>query len=148
MITSTNPNNDIRVSKEGRAYLDKGYCVSMLFPTKLRFPKPFRFIWWQIKKYYRIEHSGDIIHCHDLNTMLLGILLKRKYGGYLIFDSHEYYLWLMWKFPEYIVYPYFRALQYVSQFYVDCLIVISNTMREYFEKRYKFKKIIVVRNTQ
>ena len=162
MISSNDPTNDIRIQKE-KAVIEKiAYqYVQLVYPdSKLRFPKPIWFIIWQIKEYFKIKHNQGneywwytyfqhvIYHCHDLDTLVLGIMLKRKFGGILVFDSHEYYLWFISKFPECISYPYFRVLQYISVYYVDYLIVISKSMKEYFEKRYKFKNIIIVRNTQ
>jgi glycosyltransferase involved in cell wall biosynthesis len=149
MITSSDPDNDIRIQKERRAiHSYRKSCIKFYSPVGLHFPKPIRFIFWQLRQYRKIPTGCDVIHCHDLNTLLLGILLKRKYGGKLIYDSHEYYLWMMARFPDFVLYPYFRALQYIAQWYVDTLIVISDTMKVYFEARYKFKQIVVVRNTQ
>lgn len=162
IIISTNPKNDIRVQKEIRVIKECNQYnhTQLIYPDKLRYPKVFWFALWQVRRYFQIKKTQGnkdwwhtyfqhfTVHCHDLDSLLLGILLKRKYGGRLIFDSHEYYLWLIWRFPEYIAYPYFRALQYIAQFYVDYLIVISDTMKSYFEMRYNFKKIIIVRNTQ
>jgi hypothetical protein len=149
MITSSDPDNDIRIQKEWLALSYSDCFVELIYPGKLKFPKPIRFIFWQLRQYRKIKTGCDVIHCHDLNTLLLGTLLKRKFNvKKLIYDSHEYYLWMMARFPDFVLYPYFRVLQYVAQWYVDTLIVISDTMREYFEARYKFKQIVVVRNTQ
>ena len=163
MVTSTNPDNDIRVQKEIFAIKECNpyQHIQLVYPKrKLWFPKPLWFILWQVKRYFEIKRTQGnkdwwytyfqhfTVHCHDLDSLLLGILLKRKYGGRLIFDSHEYYLWLILRFPECLAYLYFRALQFISQRYVDHLIVISDTMKKYFEARYNFKNIIVVRNTQ
>ncbi len=160
MISSNDPTNDIRIQKEKTVIEKIAYQhVQLVYPDKkLKFPKPIWFIIWQIKEYFKIKRTQGnrchiyfqyaTYHCHDLDTLLLGIMLKRKFGGILVFDSHEYYLWIISKFPEFIVYPYFRILQYISIYHVDYLIVISETMKDYFEKRYKFKNIIIVRNTQ
>lgn len=33
----------------------------------------------------------DVIHCNDLDTLLVGVLAKRRYGCRLVFDAHEFY---------------------------------------------------------
>ena len=33
----------------------------------------------------------DVIHCNDLDTLLVGVLAKKHYGCRLIFDAHEFY---------------------------------------------------------
>jgi glycosyltransferase involved in cell wall biosynthesis len=33
----------------------------------------------------------DVIHCNDLDTLLVGVLAKQSYGCRLIFDAHEFY---------------------------------------------------------
>ncbi len=33
----------------------------------------------------------DVIHCNDLDTLLVGVLAKQHYGCRLIFDAHEFY---------------------------------------------------------
>jgi len=43
-------------------------------------------------KQYSLEHPADIYHCHDLNTLYIGMVLKRKHQAKLIYDSHELYL--------------------------------------------------------
>lgn len=43
-------------------------------------------------KAYSLKEPMDVYHCHDLNTFFLGIVLKRKQGAKLIYDSHELYL--------------------------------------------------------
>lgn len=145
MILSHYPIGDIRVEKEAAALRETGSTVEVAYSYNKRFPKPIRFIFWQI--FNRRQKGFDIVHCHDLDTLLLGIMLKRKTGCKLVFDSHEYYLWTL-GWPEKVLYPYYWLLQKVAQRFVDVLIVISPTMRDYFEKRYKFKEIIIVRNTQ
>lgn len=147
MILSHDPKGDIRVNKERAALEDEGCEVVILFSTNRKFPKPVRFIGFQYRCSKVIGEHVDVVHCHDLDTVLLGILLKRKTGCKLVFDSHEYYLWML-GWPEKVLYPYFWLLQRIAQRFVDVLIVISPTMREYFEENYHFKEIVIVRNTQ
>jgi glycosyltransferase involved in cell wall biosynthesis len=37
------------------------------------------------------QQKPDVIHCNDLDTLLVGVLAKQHYGGRLIFDAHEFY---------------------------------------------------------
>lgn len=39
-----------------------------------------------------LKDKVDIVHCHDLNTLKIGIDLKAKTGCKLVYDSHELYL--------------------------------------------------------
>ncbi|MBT7687523.1 MAG: hypothetical protein HN618_03595, partial [Flavobacteriales bacterium] len=34
-------------------------------------------------------HPADVYHCHDLNTLKIGIELKRRQKALLVYDSHE-----------------------------------------------------------
>src|SRR5262249_54112750 len=42
---------------------------------------------------YAVDHDlkPDIVYCHDLWTLQAGVMLKRRWGAKLIYDSHEYY---------------------------------------------------------
>lgn len=33
----------------------------------------------------------DVVHCNDLDTLLVGVLAKRQYGCRVVFDAHEFY---------------------------------------------------------
>jgi hypothetical protein len=33
----------------------------------------------------------DIVHCNDLDTLLVGVRLKKKYGCRVVYDAHEYW---------------------------------------------------------
>jgi len=52
-------------------------------------------LWWR-QAYRRAlilskETRFDVIHCHDFDTLAIGIRLKRKLGLPLIYDAHEIY---------------------------------------------------------
>jgi glycosyltransferase involved in cell wall biosynthesis len=45
-----------------------------------------------LQRYLRAHQANhDIIFCHDLYTLQTGVMLKRKTGVRLAYDSHEYY---------------------------------------------------------
>lgn len=33
----------------------------------------------------------ELVHCNDLDTLLVGVILKRKWGVPLVYDAHEFY---------------------------------------------------------
>ena len=52
----------------------------------------------QVYKNARVIHKAekiDIIHCHDLDTLPVGIRLKKSLGVPLIYDAHEIWGYLM-----------------------------------------------------
>ncbi len=36
-----------------------------------------------------LAEGADVYHCHDLNTLAVGVACKRKSGAVLVYDSHE-----------------------------------------------------------
>ena len=56
----------------------------------------FRLHLWWIKGYYDAlelheKTPFDVVHCHDLDTLPIGVKLKKKLGLKLVYDAHE--LW-------------------------------------------------------
>jgi glycosyltransferase involved in cell wall biosynthesis len=49
----------------------------------------FKYLWASYKQ--AIDISFEVIHCHDLYTLPIGVALKLRTGKPLIYDSHEYY---------------------------------------------------------
>jgi len=39
----------------------------------------------------RVDRAPAVIYCHDLYCLQAGVMLKRRWGARLIYDSHEYY---------------------------------------------------------
>ena len=55
--------------------------------------KVYRFVafFQYYRRAWRIVRNkpGDIYQCHDLDTLPLGYMAKRRYGGRLVYDAHE-----------------------------------------------------------
>jgi len=68
----------------------------------------FNLLLWQRQAYHQAlilnkETHFDVIHCHDLDTLLIGIRLKRKLGLPLIYDAHEIYGYMLARtYPRWI----------------------------------------------
>ena len=50
---------------------------------------PAAVLFWDVIR--DMPEKPDIVHCNDLDTLLVGVLAKKRYGCRLIFDAHEYY---------------------------------------------------------
>ena len=115
MIVSNDVVHDARVLKEGRSLRDAGHEVTFLGWDRSRESRsrdrwdgipivrvrtdgfmrvlpgdtvrnPF---WW--RRAYRLARSQsfDVVHCHDLDTLPIGVRLKRHTGKPLVYDCHE-----------------------------------------------------------
>src|SRR5205823_6346633 len=38
-----------------------------------------------------MPHKPDVVHCNDLDTLLVGVLAKQRYACRLVYDAHEFY---------------------------------------------------------
>lgn len=98
------------------------------------------------KQYARVIRP-DIVHCHDYNTLFLGIYCKRKFGSRLIYDCHEYFqdLKYLHRYPfllrMLIAYYERRAIRK----FADGMIVVSPGLASLY-KRYTSVDIRIIRN--
>lgn len=83
---------------------------------------------------YKDEYRFDVVHCHDLDTLLIGYLLKRKLGVKLIYDAHEIYGYMIEKsMPK-----FFSKLAFILEEQlikkVDSIITVNEPLVDYFSK--------------
>ena len=112
MILGNHFFNDTRVFREADSLAKEGYEVKIFstfgkdLPDYARINK-FEVIRLPVKNYsqfrcfYRpsfykaynklVQESGDIYHCHDLDTLLIGYLAAKANGAKVVYDSHEYW---------------------------------------------------------
>jgi glycosyltransferase involved in cell wall biosynthesis len=92
---------------------------------------------WQCKAYRRAlelhrETRFDVIHCHDLDTLPIGVMLRRKLGLPLIYDAHEIYGYMMARiFPRWVV----NLLIWLEKQLItraDKIINVCEPQKEYF----------------
>ena len=108
-------------------------------------------LWWinAYKKGLELYRSGnftyDVVHCHDLDTLLSGVLLKRKLGVKLVYDAHEIFGYMIsWDVPK-IVTKFAFILEKTLVSYVDNIITVSEPVIDYF-KSITDKPITLVMN--
>jgi len=95
-------------------------------------------IWWRLayRVGLRLHRSGrfqfDIVHCHDLDTLQIGVWLKKKLGVPLIYDAHEIFGYMIARdMPKIIVKAAFLIEKKLIQ-YVDHIITVNEHLECYF----------------
>jgi len=109
---------------------------------KLRF-------WWNegYKKALELHNkkSFDVVHCHNLDTLPIGINLKKKQGLPLIYDAHEIWGHMIKKdLPKFVV-KYFLNKEKKLAPQADYIITVAEPHEKHF-KEMGCKKISIVSN--
>jgi len=148
------PYVDPRPYKEAKSLIAKGYAVSMICWSKLqrnvttyedydgigvyriisgkanpgkhlfdKIPSYLLYVLRSLRK--SIQLKPDIVHCHDLDTLVIGVLYKCLCRKKLIFDAHEDYPSMVESMPE-IKYPVLTAR--LLRIYERLLIKFADTV--------------------
>jgi len=110
----------------------------------------FRLLLWQLQAYrlaliLHKEKHLDIIHCHDLDTLAIGIKLKRKLRLPLIYDAHEIYGYMVARSLPHWIANMLLWLEKRLVTKVDKVITISEARKRYFDSM-TAKPILVIMN--
>ncbi|HEC91663.1 MAG TPA: glycosyltransferase, partial [Candidatus Atribacteria bacterium] len=100
-------------------------------------------LFWVQSLFKALKKDFDIIHAHDFDMILVGILLKIIKRKRLVYDSHEIYAEM--KHPFLIRYLTI-FLEFVCMFFVDVLICTNKERLQLIEHRYRVKKSIILEN--
>lgn len=106
-------------------------------------------LWWHqaYKKAQHLIHNNkqtyDIIHCHDLDTLKIGVKLKKNYNITLIYDAHEIFH-IMLKDLHPLTAYYTKKLEKKLIKHVDHIITINQPFKNYFTTQYQKPTTIVM----
>ncbi len=97
------------------------------------------------KKIKQTKVKFDCIHCHDLDTLGIGVKLKQKQNIKLIYDSHE--LWTEMTGINAYVKKKYTSLEKAYLKFVDTIITVSPPVSEEIRSRYSYEgQIELIRN--
>ena len=110
-------------------------------------------LFWRISKYQRlmiielkkINVEFDVFHCHDLDTLGVGVKVNRKSKKKLIYDSHE--LWTEMSGINPYVRKHFikKEKKWINS--VNTIFTVSNSISDELVRRYNLKqKPLILRN--
>lgn len=174
MIVSNDVIHDSRVIKEARALRSGGHEVTFVgwdrsgrMPTRetwegldiLRVriggsrPRLFAAdllrtrLWW--RRAFRIarEVSFDVVHCHDLDTLPVGVRLKRDLGKILVYDAHEVFGYMIEEDVPRLVVDYAFRMERRLAPHADYVIAVNDAVKRYIDNA-SGKESVLVRNTQ
>ena len=93
-----------------------------------------------------IELKPDAIHCHDLDTLLSGVIAKKKINTPLIYDSHED--WPAMFAPVSIIISKLASIfEKILLKHADCVITVSEELVKKF-KGLKQTNIVAIYNSR
>lgn len=107
-------------------------------------------LWWRkaYKKGLELYKNGfnfDVVHCHDLDTLLTGVWLKKKLRTKLVYDAHEIFGYMVRRtMPKFIVNFAFKMEKKLVED-VDHIITVNEPIKDYF-KIITDKHITIVMN--
>ncbi len=100
------------------------------------------------KKLFESSFKFDVVHCHDLDTLLPGVLLKKMLGAKLVYDAHEIFGMMisgnvpkfvtsfaflfekkLIKFCNQVIIANLPTLDYFSSIYCDDITPVMNCKR-------------------
>lgn len=133
--------NDIKVVR-----ISNSFFMSILFHDLLRNP-----LWWwyAFRKGVELYEEGfdfDVVHCHDLDTLVAGVLLKKKLGIKLVYDAHEIFGYMISRdMPQCIVkFAFLMEKKLVNK--VDNIVTVNEPLEEYFKLISGKKPVTVIMN--
>ncbi|NQV16166.1 glycosyltransferase family 4 protein [bacterium] len=92
-----------------------------------------------------VKVSPQAVHSHDLNTLLIGWVLKKIRRIPLVYDSHELYID---RISNPIVYRFWRTLESYLIKQTDRTYAENVSRSQVLERRYKVSGILPLRNCQ
>jgi glycosyltransferase involved in cell wall biosynthesis len=94
-----------------------------------------------------MAHKPDVVHCNDLDTLLVGIIAKQRYGCRVIYDAHEYY-------PEsdpqggWFDRTLFGRMERYLAHRADAVLTVNHLLAEVMRTEYGLRKVHALPNAE
>ena len=93
-----------------------------------------------------VREKPDISHANDLNALIPAYMAARRLKCALIYDTHEIFLenpWISGNKPVKLIWSVFE--RYIIK-RVDLVVCVSHAAADYFKRKYKIQKPVVITN--
>jgi glycosyltransferase involved in cell wall biosynthesis len=109
------------------------------------FNRYFTFLEFFFKAIYRApKYRANIVNCHSLHVLPIGVLLKIFTKAKLIYDAHE--LETEVKGAKGMVRIFAKLLERICMPFVDELIVVSDSIGDWYKQNYHIKNYTAIYN--
>ncbi len=171
MVLSNPFEPDYRVYKEACSLIKNGYRVTIFawdrsckFPVyqlidqivikRIRVKSPYGtgilkmnaiFSFWL--KTIRIikQENFSIIHCHDLDTLIIGFFFKMLYGKKVVYDAHENFPKMIRMSSPYVIMFVVKIFEDFLIRFVDAIVTASSVLGDEFRRK-TAKPVITIGN--
>src|SRR5712692_906628 len=104
-------------------------------------------VWWRRAERIARSIPFDVVHCHDLDTLPVGVRLKRATGRPLVYDAHEVFGYMIeTDVPKVVVDYAFRLERRLSP-HADRIITVKDGVKKYIDSASGHESVLV-RNCQ
>jgi glycosyltransferase involved in cell wall biosynthesis len=91
------------------------------------------------------DTGSKVVYCHDLYTLQAGVMLKRRWGARLVYDSHEYY---PYQYTARCFRTVIGAYEAMLVREVDVYITVSPQLAEELERAYRVRTVHAIPNVE
>jgi len=123
----------------------RSFFLELLKSFLMLFHKPLSYWDYYVRGLAVLEREqADIYHAHDLNTLPLAFMAQRRFGGKIIYDSHELYT------ETSSISRLERRISRIMEKYLirraHAVITVNESIANELAQRYKVDKPLVVMN--
>jgi glycosyltransferase involved in cell wall biosynthesis len=91
-------------------------------------------LWWQKVERLALSMAVDVVHCHDLDSLPIGVRMKKRRGVTLVYDCHEvFYRMIAEDVPKFIS-DYAGRLERRLVPHADRIVVVSEVVQSYIRE--------------
>jgi glycosyltransferase involved in cell wall biosynthesis len=94
-----------------------------------------------------LPEKPDIVHCNDLDTLLVGVLAKRRYGCRLVYDAHEFYP-VSDPHGRWLDIGFFSLIERVLIRQADSVVTVNPPLAEAMSQAYGLDRVYSVPNAE
>jgi len=134
----------LRMVRATLAWVRSSRAAYVMALLRAQFAPATLFFWNSI---VAMRDKPDIVHCNDLDTLLVGVLAKKHFGSRVVYDAHEY-------FPHcdpnggWLDRAFFHALEKTLARKADSVITVNHQMADVIRSAYGLARVESVPNAE
>ncbi len=94
-----------------------------------------------------MPHKPDVVHCNDLDTLLVGVLAKQRYGCRVVYDAHEFYP-VSDPHGKWLDITFFSVIERLLIRHADAVVTVNPMLGEAMRAAYRLERVYSVPNAE